>query len=213
MERVSRSTLTLRNDVRSVRVDLHEYADLCRLPCDAPLSSLGGVLGVSHDGGDPVPAGHVRGVLNAGDVLHVHFDDRNALRVAGWITAIGGALLGAVLIIVGLNTATPDALGVPQYPWELIGAGAGVVVLGLAVGIPLAFLNDAASVEIRESASQPSGFAAQSDVDEREDAVDLGAEAGGTDRLHGRASASVAEASRYVDDAAGRERDAVRRVA
>jgi hypothetical protein len=148
MARVSRSTLTLRNDVRSVRVDLHEYADICTLPCDAPLSALGGVLGVSHDDGDPVPAGHVRGVLNEGDVLRVHFDDRSGLRVAGWITAIGGAVLGAVLAIVGLSTATPDALGVPQYPWELIGAGTGILVVGLAVGFPLAFLGDAASVEI-----------------------------------------------------------------
>lgn len=148
LERVSRSTMTLSNDVRSVRLDVHEFAGVCALPCDAPLSSLGGVLGVSHDGGSPIPAGHVRGVLNDGDTLRVHYDDREGLRIAGWLTTILGGIAGAAITIAGLNLSTPDRLGVPQYPWEMIGVGVGVFVVSLAVGFPLAFLNDSASVEV-----------------------------------------------------------------
>ena len=73
-------------------------------------------------------------VIHAADRLHVTFDDRMTIRIAGWITAAVGVVASAALLIasvVGTGTRT-----------ELAISGAAIAGAGLVVGIALACVND-----------------------------------------------------------------------
>lgn len=131
---------TGRGGVAAVQVD--SFASLCTAPCDIELPLGSYYFGVSHNSGNAARAGggpyDVRGPMQ----IDVDYDDRTGLRVAGWTTFIVGALAATAMSVLPLLLGDRDWLG------PLIGGGV-TLVIAMAVGYPLAFLNDSPSVRVR----------------------------------------------------------------
>lgn len=126
--------------VGSARID--QFSIICNAPCDTEIPAGTYQLGVAQSTGDARRAGapiDLRGDVN----LHVRYDDRTMLRVAGWLT-FGLATAGATGLLLGSFLGSRWDIDMP-----MLVSGCVLYGLGMAVGFPLGFLNDAAEVEIR----------------------------------------------------------------
>ena len=120
----------------TVMVD--NFAPLCTAPCDVDLPARTYVLGVSQAQGPARRGDHNLFTIDGDMSLELEYASREGARVAGWIVFIGGALVGAGLMLGGILT-NDDIV-----PWLV----AGGVTLAVAeiVGLALAFLNDHADI-------------------------------------------------------------------
>ncbi len=71
------------------------YDEICTAPCQATLPSGTHTLAMSEPGGGPAEAEPVT-LPEGSSVLRGEYHSRKGLRVAGWITLIGGSMGGAV---------------------------------------------------------------------------------------------------------------------
>lgn len=120
---------------------IDNFAPLCTAPCDVDLPARTYILGVSQGQGSARRADHNLFTIDGDMQLELEYESREAARIVGWIVFIGGALVGAGVMLGGILGETSGD-GWIDY---LI---AGAVVLGVSeiVGLALAFLNDHADI-------------------------------------------------------------------
>jgi hypothetical protein len=120
---------------------IDSFAPLCTAPCEGELEPGSYYFGVSENDGNAQRAGGGPYTITGPTTLEIDYDNRTGLRVAGWITWIAGILGGTLLMTIPLLGSGNLEAG------PLIG-GAVVFTVGLAVGLPLAFLNDSPQVRV-----------------------------------------------------------------
>ncbi|MFO0682902.1 MAG: hypothetical protein U0234_12655 [Sandaracinus sp.] len=130
-----------------------QFAVVCNLPCDVDIASGTYQLGISRGTGTASRRGRPIELRPGDFLLDVHFEDREGLRIAGWITFIGSAVAALGLVFGALavkgdshynrvtGSSDQDPINVPMAI-----TGAVIFVLGAAIGMPLAFLNDVAEL-------------------------------------------------------------------
>ncbi len=120
---------------------IDNFAPLCSAPCDIDLQPRTYILGVSQGQGGARRADHNLFTVDSDMSLELEYESREAARIVGWIVFIGGALVGAGVMLGGVLGATG---GDGFLDWLIAGA----VVLGVSeiVGLALAFLNDHADI-------------------------------------------------------------------
>lgn len=124
--------------------DASAWVSLCAAPCEADVRR-GAVLGLSLDG---LAARAVDALtLDEGALLQLRFDDRHLTRTYGLIVAVIG-VVGALTLGLGGTTAWLAAGGQGDMtgPVTAMASAAGVLALGLSVGIVL--MNEGDQVEI-----------------------------------------------------------------
>lgn len=123
----------------TVMVD--SFAPLCTAPCDVELPAHTYILGVSEGQGAARRGDHNLFTLDADTTLELEYESREGARIAGWIVFIGGALVGAGIMLGGIlaNSSTDDFV-----TWLI--AGSVVLAVSEIVGLALAFLNDHADI-------------------------------------------------------------------
>ena len=128
--------------VQIVAVDRFEA--VCALPCDVDVPAGEYQLAITR-ARDTSFQGSQRAerttTLPPGDVdLFAHYEDREGIRIAGWVTAIVGELVGLGMVLYGVlsSFSQPDL--------TMIVTGASIAAVGLAVGFSLAFWTDSAEV-------------------------------------------------------------------
>ncbi len=116
------------------------FAPLCTAPCDIELPAHTYVLGVSQGQGGARRGDHNLFTVDHDMSLELEYESREAVRIVGWLTFIGGALAGAGIMLGGiLSNASSDFV-----TWLV--AGAVVLAVSEIVGLALAFLNDHADI-------------------------------------------------------------------
>lgn len=116
-------------------------SEVCVAPCSAQLAPRLYRFAFGAPAETPTPVGEYR--LDFSVDLTIHYDDREWFRVAGWI--VGGTfLLGSAALLSTIAAVTSEG---PAIALGILGASSFAV--GLAVGIPLIFLEDATALELR----------------------------------------------------------------
>jgi len=116
-------------------------AEVCIAPCEAHLDPGLYRLAIGRPAQTPTPIDDYR--IDEPLGLTMHFEDRDALRTAGWATGGGG--IGVSLILL----ATLAAVDSPTPKVVLGVISAGIFTAGLSVAFPLVFWNDATAIELR----------------------------------------------------------------
>jgi hypothetical protein len=118
---------------------------LCEAPCEVELDAGPTDLGISIGEGAIQVPDHAHFDLREGSQLSVEHDDRNGLRIAGWVTF--SALLSGFGVVVALGLASNASGCCAGYVLLIIPAP---ILGGLAVlvGLPLGLLND--HIDLRE---------------------------------------------------------------
>lgn len=121
-----------------------EWTDLCMAPCATEVVP-GLELGLSLEGLSPQAV--AAPTPSDGAVLRLRYDDRHLTRTYGLIVTVIG-VLGALTLGLGGTVAwvAADGLGDMTGPVTAMLSGAGVLALGLSVGIVL--LNEGDHLEI-----------------------------------------------------------------
>lgn len=151
LQRVSGTGTTVMGTPHGVvGVSFALFTPLCLAPCDEELPTGVYQFAISRGSGSPVGAGDA--VEVRGDVfLDLHYEDREGIRIAGWITWIGGLLAGGATMVAGAVGAS----GGHHVDLAPIIVGAVVLGLGSIIGVPMAFLNDDAQLHQRGHHSTP----------------------------------------------------------
>jgi hypothetical protein len=126
------------------------WLPICVVPCEMALTEGTLLLGVARRDGRV--QGQARPIMfGAVDVqLDVHYDDRSAVRAIGWVSLVVGAVAGVLLALAGFIHGANDCHGTfcADAEAEML-AGAGLLTIGLSVGIPLGLWMDDAGVRAR----------------------------------------------------------------
>jgi hypothetical protein len=131
------------------------YERLCTAPCQVTLPAGTETIALSRDGDPPIAADPV--TLPAGDAqLHGRLESRGGIRAAGWLTLIGGAVAGGVVMFTSSSKGQECSFGTCSETTEInmgqLIAGAALMGVGLGVGLVLVRVPDSAVVQV-ESAS------------------------------------------------------------
>jgi hypothetical protein len=130
-------------EVRVVSVD--RFEEICVMPCERDLAPDTVQFGLAYGRGGARRVGAPI-TLEPGELtLDVHYEDRQPIRIVGLVTAILGGAGGYALTMIG---AFLDRAG-GQANLPEIGAGVGLFVVGMAVGLPLAFWWDSSEIHAR----------------------------------------------------------------
>jgi hypothetical protein len=115
---------------------------ICNAPCEIDVPAGSYILGVAQGSGTARRAGHDRADFAPGTVtrLAVEYDSREAIRIVGWITFVGGVLAGTAIMTVPILT-DPNA----DITGAII-AGSIVAGVGMIVALPMVLLQDHAEV-------------------------------------------------------------------
>jgi hypothetical protein len=131
------------------------YQDLCTAPCDLSMAKGEYRVGLSLEGGG-VKAVDEPLVVRGPMTIHAEYESRLGYRVAGWTVLVAGSIAGTSMMLAGLNQNT-SAISSGNYNDKpgsgLVGAGLGVALGSLALGLVLAFVQDRA--EITTEAAPP----------------------------------------------------------
>jgi len=140
------------NSVGMAYID--QFSVLCNAPCDTEIVEGTYQLGVALEDNRAVRAGAP--ILLSGDTtLDLRYDDQSGTRLAGWITLIGGNVLGAGLLVVSFSAGSEDCssgscrstLSVPLM------IGGAVIAIGASlVSLFLITRSDSAEVEVLTNA-------------------------------------------------------------
>ena len=125
--------------------DASAWVSLCAAPCETD-TTRASVLGLSLDGSSPQAVGAL--TLDQGALLQLRFEDHHLTRTYGLIVTVIG-VVGALTLGLGGTTAWLSAGGQGDMtgPVTAMATAAGVLALGLSVGIVL--MNEGDQVEIR----------------------------------------------------------------
>lgn len=197
-------------------VQVSDYALLCTAPCTTELSAESHSFGVSRGRGNPVRAGGPIHLYGSDLLLDIRYEDRSAIRIAGVITwivgAVGGAILAGTSVLTGPRVCLASGrvcyndINVPQ----LI-AGSIIAGLSIAIGVPLTFfVGDAADVTLRPGGAATARRGRREEDDEPRTAsgsartsgsAGVRAPAGGASSTSGSSAAgSATSASTWSDD-------------
>ena len=132
------------------------FERLCTAPCSISLPAGTETLALSQDDGLPRAADPIA-IPEGNSQIDGHLESRAGVRTAGWVIALGSAVVGSVLMIKSRSTSqdcsdaflgcqTKDDLDVGM----LVG-GAAVLSIGVGVGVGMAFIGDVAQVEQRQA--------------------------------------------------------------
>lgn len=122
------------------------FALVCVAPCIADLPAGSHRLGVARGTGHPVRADEI--VHLGPRDLHLELDyvDRSGIRVAGWLTWIGGIVAGGALalaaIFAGPEECRASGRCTPTLDLSMLIAGGVIICIAPIVGVPLAFWGD-----------------------------------------------------------------------
>ena len=127
-----------------------DFRPLCVAPCVVRLPAGEHRLGLSVEGGGPVPAGKL--TLVNGATITASYQSRQLHRVAGFVLAATSAILGPYLLATSFGKSAPCPA---QYKcadttideWRFVPAF-GLIVVGLPVGIMLLAKRDRATVSL-----------------------------------------------------------------
>jgi len=129
------------------------FSEICTAPCQASLPAGTYTFGVSKPKGVAVEGDQV--TLPAGSShLHADYTDNSGLRIAGWVTVVGGVGVGSALLLEGLLSGGLDCSGDTGECTEkpknttLIYAGGALEVGGLLVGLILINQKDGVSLAV-----------------------------------------------------------------
>ena len=134
------------------------FSEICTAPCEASLPAGTYTFGVSKPKGVAVEGDQV--TLPAGESrLHADYTDNSELRLAGWVTMIGGVAVGSGLLLEGLLSGGLDCSGSTGECTEkpkndtLIYAGGALEVGGVLIGLIL--INQKDGVELAVTPGGP----------------------------------------------------------
>jgi hypothetical protein len=124
-------------------VRAYSFERVCGAPCVLDVVPGNYHLAISRDGGQEIVANPID-IPQAGTV-HARYIDRRGIRIAGWLTFIGGLAVGLPMMLVPL--AQSDFSNDDWVPWLI--AGAVVTITTEIVGLIMAFQGDGADLQFR----------------------------------------------------------------
>ena len=135
------------NGVATANVD--QYAVVCNAPCDVEMEPGTYQLGIADGTGRAIRAGAPIDIRSA-TTLQLHYDNREGLRIAGWVTlSLGGAGgLAAVVASLFVTSTSYDRFGIARSSinMPLLISGCVVLGVGMIVGLILGLQGDAAEI-------------------------------------------------------------------
>jgi hypothetical protein len=150
LQRVQGSTMVTgwyRNQPTHSLVD--DFAVICNAPCDIEMERGTYQLGVARGTGRAVRTGapiDIRGTTT----LTLHYDDREGLRIAGWVTFSLGSAGGLAAVVASLfvTSTAYDRFGIARSSINMPLLITGCVFLGagMLVGLILGLQGDAAEI-------------------------------------------------------------------
>jgi hypothetical protein len=127
------------------------YERICTTPCDVSLPAGTETLALSRGEKPPISAEPV--TLPAGQSeMRGTLESRAGIRAAGWVVAIGGAVVGSVLMFTATKKEQNCDFGVCNDTTTLdagkLVGGAVIMGAGLGIGIAMVAVRDKAVVEV-----------------------------------------------------------------
>ncbi|HVY25586.1 MAG TPA: hypothetical protein VHB79_03515 [Polyangiaceae bacterium] len=134
------------------------YERMCTAPCKVSLPAGTETFALSRDGDPPLAGDPVQ--LPAGDAqLRGSISSRGGVRLAGWLSMIGGVVGGAALALTSTSKGQTCSFGTCVESTEVnvgqLAAGIAMFGVGLGVGVVLVRIPDAASVEVESASATP----------------------------------------------------------
>jgi hypothetical protein len=134
------------------------FERICTAPCEVSLPAGTETIALSRDGDPPIAGDPVQ--LPAGEAqLRGSFNTHEGVRMAGWLTLIGGVLGGAALALTSSSKGQDCSNGTCVESTNLnvaqLAVGIATFGAGMGVGLTLVRVSDAATVEVESASAAP----------------------------------------------------------